>query len=273
MCWGTVDGGDLFDLARVAAGAGIPAITVAPRQYLDQVDAGLSDAQMRRHLADLGVTVAAIDPLIAPMPGLPPLRQIAPSMHWLFEPDARACWRAAEALGVNTINLTHFLGEPVSEEEIGAAMARIAEANRAHGCSTLIEFIPGTGVPDLVTAGRLTRDVPDLRIMFDCWHFARSGGTLADIAALPSGAIGGVQINDWSPPEAGAPYVPMSGRLMPGDGSLPLSRILSLIERNAPGLPVGIEVFNAGLREIGWDAAASALVERTRPLLACQAST
>ncbi len=268
LCWGTVEGGGLFDLAEVASGAGIAAIAVAPRQYLEQARAGVSDAEMRARLADLGVSVAVIDPLIAPMPGIPALDEIDPSMRWLFEADMAACWRAAEALGAGTINLTHFLGGPVAEEVLGEAIDRVAQANRAHGLETVIEFIPGTGVPDLPTAARLTQGVPDLRIMFDCWHFARSGGVLADIAALPPGAIGGVQINDWSPPEPGAPYVPMSGRLMPGDGSLPLAEIMALIEANRPGLPVGIEVFNAGLREMGWQAAVATIVAKARPLLA-----
>lgn len=268
LCWGSVEGAGLFDLAGAASDAGIAAIAMTPRHYLEQAAAGISDAEIRRRLADLGVAVVMVDPLIAPMPGIPPIREIAEPMRWLFEPDCAACWRAAEALEAETINLTHFQGGPVAQEVIGAAVARLTEANRAHGFATTIEFIPGTGVPDLAAAARLVRAAPDLKIMFDCWHYARSGGTLADIAALPPGAIGGVQVNDWSPPAPGASYVPMSGRLMPGDGNLPLAQILALVEANNTGLWVGIEVFNADLRAMGRDAAVREMVERTRPLLA-----
>ncbi len=268
LCWGSVEGAGLFELAEAAAGAGIAAIAVTPRQYANETEAGVSDAEMRRRLSDLGVGVSVIDPLIAPMPGVPALADIPAAMRWLFEPGCADCWRAAEALEAETINLTHFLGGPVCEAEIAAAMESLAEANRAHGVVTTIEFIPGTGVPDLTTAARLTRDVDDLRIMFDCWHFARSGGTLADIEALPAGAIGGVQVNDWSPPEPGAPYVPMAGRLMPGDGCLPLADILARLEANTPGLDVGIEVFNAELGAMTRSEAVRLMRDRTGPLIA-----
>ena len=268
LCWGSVEGGDLFDLAQAAARAGIVAIAVTPRHYLDQARAGLSDAQIRRRLGDLGVRVAVIDPLIAPMPGIPPLSAIAEPMRWLFEPGQADCWRAAAALEAEAINLTHFLGGPVEEAAIGERMARLAATNRAEGFATMIEFIPGTGVPDLITAARLTRDVADLSIMFDCWHYARSGGALDHIAALPPDAIGGVQINDWAPPEPGQPYVPMTGRLMPGDGVLPLAQILARIEANSPGLWVGIEVFNADLSAMPRDRAVERMAERAARLIA-----
>ncbi len=268
LCWGSVEGSDLFDLAQAAAQGGIAAIAVTPRHYLDQARAGLSDAQMRRRLGDIGVRVAAIDPLIAPIPGIPPLAAIAEPMRWLFEPDQADTWRAAAALEAEAINLTHFLGGPVEEAAIADALARLAKTNRAEGFASTVEFIPGTGVPDLVAAARLTRDVADLTIMFDCWHYARSGGTLDDIAALPPGAIGGVQINDWSPPQPGQPYVPMAGRLMPGDGILPLAQILGRIEANSPGRWVGVEVFNADLRAMPQDIAIAQMVERSARLIA-----
>jgi sugar phosphate isomerase/epimerase len=148
------------------------------------------------------------------------------------------------------------------------ALARLVGWNSVHGFASTIEFIPGTGVADLPSAADVTCGVPDFTILFDMWHFARSHGGIEDIDALPPGAVGGVQLNDWLPPEPGAPYVPMTGRLIPGDGCLPLADILTRIEANSSGLDVGIEVFNADLERMDHDKAAQTLARKSLPYLA-----
>ena len=189
-------------------------------------------------------------------------------MRWLFVPTQEECWRAAEAVGAPAINFTQFLGEAAGRDAVFAGLRAMAEANRAEGFASTIEFIPGTAVPDLPAGAELTAGADHFTILFDTWHYARSGGTLEQIAALPAGAIGAVQVNDWTAPEPGAPYVPMSGRLAPGAGSLPLREILRLIEANSPGLIVGIEVFNADLAGVDFGAAAQRLAAASAPFLA-----
>jgi len=267
LCWGSVPGGTLLDIAQAASVAELSVIAVTPGQVADALVAR-SAVELCRRLDDLGVRVGVIDPLISPVPGTPLPADVEPRMRALFEASQEDCWRAAEAVGARTINLTHFLGVPQPRDAMREALARLAERNGAHGVASTFEFIPGTGVPDLPSAVVVTRDVPGLTIMFDMWHFARSGGRIEDIDALPPGAIGGVQLNDWLPPEPGVPYVPMSGRLMPGDGCLPLADVLARIEANSPGLDVGIEVFNADLARMERDEAVRMLVRKSRPFLA-----
>jgi len=267
LCWGSVPGGKLSDVAQAASAAGLTVIAVTPGQILDALT-GQPAPILRRQLHDLGVRVGSIDPLIGPVPGTPPPADVEPRMRALFEADQEECWRAAEAVEARTINFTHFLGTPGPPDILREALEKLARRNSEHGIASTFEFIPGTGVPDLPSAAAVTRDIDDLSILFDMWHFARSNGRIEDIDALPPGAIGGVQINDWLPPEPGAPYVPMAGRLMPGDGCLPLADILARIEANSPGLDVGIEVFNADLERMDRDEAARMLVRRSRPFLA-----
>ena len=271
LCWGSVPGGSLFDLAEAAAGVNIAAISVTPGQVLDALDAG-TPAEARRRLDDLGVRVTSIDPLISPVPGTPPPHEVEPRKRALFEASQEDCWRAAEAVGAQTVNFTHFLGAPRSPDAMRDALTHLVGRNSAHGLASTFEFIPGTAVPDLAAAATLTRDIADFTILFDTWHFARSNGRIEDIDALPPCAIGGVQINDWLPSDPGAPYVPMAGRLMPGDGCLPLADILARIEANSSGLEVGIEVFNADLERMDRREAVRTLVCKSQPYLAGQAS-
>ena len=268
LCWGSVQGATLLELAEVASAAGLVPLAVTPAQFADAVASGLTARDIRSRLDDLGVRVSVIDPLIRGLPGIPPAAEVLPAMRYLFEHDEEDCWRAAEALEAGTINMTHFLGRPVPVEQVRDALAEQAGRNHAHGFASTIEFIPGTMIPDLATAADMITGSSHLRIMFDTWHFARSGGRPDDLDRLAPGAIGGGQLNDWAPPEPGAPYVPMSGRLLPGHGTLPLADIMARIEANSPGLDICIEVFNADLAALGRQKSVQLMAELSAPLLA-----
>lgn len=255
LCWGSVPGGGLFDIGRVAADNHLSVITITAGHWLDAYDSGLTEGAIRRRLDDLGVRVGVIDPLIAGLPGVPRADEVEEAMRRFFtftEEDDR---RVAEAVRAPVVNCAHFLGSAVDPALIRERVAEIAERNARSGILTTFEFIPGTGVPDLATALEVVSGSPHARVMFDTWHFARSDGRLDQLAALPPDAIGGMQINDRVPPPPGAAYVPMSGRLSPGEGELPLLEMLRAIEANSPGLDVCMEVFSEELKAMGWDAA------------------
>jgi sugar phosphate isomerase/epimerase len=116
-----------------------------------------------------------------------------------------------------------------------------------------LEFLPESAIPDLAHALRLTRAIgaDNLAILFDVWHFARTGGTLEALQALPEDAIGGLQISDRIAPPPGSAYAPMSGRLLPGEGELPLTTWLpALLRRQRRLTAIGVEVFSDALRAL-----------------------
>jgi sugar phosphate isomerase/epimerase len=94
-------------------------------------------------------------------------------------------------------------------------------------------------------------------VLLDTWHFARSGGGVADIEALPPGSIGAFQLSDRTLPAPGAAYVPMTGRKLPGEGELPLAAILAACIANSPEITAEIEVFSEELRNLPLDDAAA----------------
>lgn len=267
LCWGSVPGGSLMDIAQTAAQNGFAFITITPGHYLDGREAGLSDGQIRAELVARDIRVSVIDPLIGALPGTPEAASVDPGLRRFFAYTEEECRRAAEATGATTINLAHFLGTPIEIGRLQDSVAGIAARNRDAGFATTLEFIPDTGVPDLATALAIVAAAADAAVMFDTWHFARSGGTLLQLAALPAGAIGGVQISDRIPPPPGEPYVPMAGRLCPGEGELPLAEMLAQIERNSPGADVGMEVFSGELKRMGWAAAGARLARTGRAAL------
>ena len=161
LCWGSAPGASLFALAGAAATAGLRWFSPTPGQVLEAL-ALHSPAEIRRRLGDLGVRASVLDPLIRGVPGTPLPDAVEERMRWLFVPSQEECWRAAEAIEAPAINFTQFLGQGAARTALFAGLRAMAEANRAHGFASTIEFIPGSGIPDLLAAAELTAEADRL---------------------------------------------------------------------------------------------------------------
>lgn len=261
-------GGGLADIADMAASNGLKAVAVSVGHYVDAVEASGSPAEVRRTLDGLGVRVSVVDPLISPLPGTPRADDVDAARRRFFTYTEDDCCRAADVLGASTINLAHYLGMPISRAELQDAVGSIAERHHARGFATTLEFIPDSGVPDLAAAIEIVSVSTHARIMFDTWHFARSGGTVEQLAELRPGVIGGVQISDRVLPPEGYTEEPLSGRRAPNKGELPLAAMIAAIQSSSPGLDIGIEVFSEELKALGWQAAGARMAAGGRAVLA-----
>jgi sugar phosphate isomerase/epimerase len=270
LCWGTApEAHDVETLARLAAAHGFASISVTAGHYQKSRSAGATDRQLQRLLADSGVRVNAIDPLIGILPGVPRAADVAPDYQKYFEFTEEQCLAAAAGLNAESINLAHFLGSAVPVTQLVDAAGAFARRAQNAGRKVTVEFIPDTGIPNLATAMQMVAGAAssNFGVMFDTWHFARSEGKLEQLRALPKGAIGGLQISDRVEPPAGAAYVPMSGRSLPGEGELPLIEILNIIVPNNPGVDIGVEVFSGELRALPSDTALERVAAATRKIL------
>lgn len=270
LCWGTLINASLPELIEHAGRQGFPTIAVTPPTYRKALAAGLSVRDLRTQLRDHGVRVTVIDPLLAGLPGSPAPADVPEQFREGFLHDEATCYEVAEGLGAPVVNIAHFLGKKVPISELADAIGAIAGRAAKRGLAISLEFIPDTGLPDLLTAAAIVNQVnaPNLGVLLDTWHWSRSGGTLDQIRDLPSGAINAFQLSDRNPPPPGAPYVPMSGRSFPGEGQLPLAEIVALALANRPGLTAEIEVFSAELRAMTTPEAAQKVGETTRAWLA-----
>jgi sugar phosphate isomerase/epimerase len=270
LCWGTLIGAPLEVLITAAARHQLGAITLTSPMYEASRRGGRTVDGLRRRLADSGITVHAIDPLIGALPGTPRPSEVPPENRSYFEITEEDCYRAADDLEAQSINIAHFGGSAVTEAQFIDCLGPLAGRAQAHGVGLTLEFLPESSIPDLATAQRIVTaiDAPNLGLMFDTWHFARSGGTLAQLAGLPRGLITGLQISDRTPPAPGTVYTPMGGRLLPGEGELPLVQWLEVILARDPGLTVGVEVFSDELTALKPEDAAGRVAQTTRGVLA-----
>jgi sugar phosphate isomerase/epimerase len=176
----------------------------------------------------------------------------------LDPPDEATCLSAATALGASIVNVTHYMGQPLPVEVLANALGAVARRAAPLGLQLAVEFFPDSGLPDLPFAQSVIEQCgePNVSLLLDVFHLDRSGGTVDDVRRLPPCAIAGIQLSDRVRPAPGAEHVPFGGRVLPGDGDLPLRELVEAALENSPDATVDIEVLNDELRNMPPDDAA-----------------
>jgi len=256
----------VVDIIELAARHGFPTITVRPAAFLEALEQGETGQSLRRRVRDAGVVVRCIDGLSHALPGKCLLVEGDPSLAHLprevFDPPSEEdCLRVAEALESPLLTVAHFGHEPVPEAEMAEAVGAICRRAGARGIAIALEFVPGTGLGDLVSTDRIARSCgePNCGVLLDPWHWSRSGGTVEDVRSLAPGALVAMQLCDRVPAPKENAYKPMANRLMPGEGELPLYELVEACLANSPGITIEAEVINAELSAMSFDDAAAAL--------------
>lgn len=150
-------------------------------------------------------------------------------------------------------------------------LATFAEMAAARGMGATVEFLPALPIADLPCALDVLRRAghPNLRLLIDVMHVFRSGGGVADLAALDPSVIGYLQICDVPLAQGEISYADEARfeRRMPGAGELPLLETLKVLPRD---LVVGLEAPMLSLAQagVGPRERLSPGVEATRALLA-----
>ncbi len=266
-------------LNQVTAGRGLALpeyIALAARHGFKGVDFSISEAARYAAEHDLAATKALFaEPGVRPASfGLP--------VAWRKEEDVFArdldalapLVELARELGCDRCSaaVVPDSGEPVQEYAARSSRRLIAAAQvlQKSGVRLGLEFlgpkhfrknpdnvwfydIPGAlrVIDDMAQAGGLT----NLGLLIDAWHWYTSGGTLADIAAMPVEQIVHVHIND-------APNIPRdeqidSVRLLPGaSGVIDITGFLQTLQSRGYDGPVAVETFSEELRALSPDEAA-----------------
>jgi sugar phosphate isomerase/epimerase len=131
-------------------------------------------------------------------------------------------------------------------------LGQFADLAAANSMTATIEFCPGFGaVRDLPTALRAVDHVGgNLRLLLDPMHLIRSGGCIADIAAIDPALISYAQLCDVpiEPPHDDYLEEAMNERVAPGEGELPLTEFVAALPQ---GVTVSLEVPQKRLAEAG----------------------
>lgn len=159
----------------------------------------------------------------------------------------------------------------VNDPDAGRRLERLnvlAAAAADRGLTLAVEFMIFTEVKTLGDAVALVEQIEGPAVVLpDSLHLARSGGTAAELAALPAGMVAYAQLCDTiaDPPPAtiaDALAEARTGRRFAGDGDLPL---VDFVRALPDGIALGVE---APVHEMPLEercAAALASLKRTLP--------
>jgi sugar phosphate isomerase/epimerase len=236
--------------AAVAAGFDAAGLWIEPEKWTP------------RHISDVRIALNGLPVLdveviwIKPGPGNPDHLRIL---------DIGAELGAANALVVS------------SDPDPGATAAKfreLCEHAAAFGTRVALEFGLFTDVKNLDAAlGILDRvNHPSAALLIDTLHLSRSGGTAKDVSRVPQRLLSYTQICDAGPnapsrdDAAGIIAEAVDGRLLCGDGTLPLHEVLDRLPERQP---LSVELRSKALRNAYPDARerAKALARSTREFL------
>jgi sugar phosphate isomerase/epimerase len=131
-------------------------------------------------------------------------------------------------------------GDELDARVLADLLHALCELGRRYGIRMNLEPTPWTGIPTIGAAMAVIEACgdPDARLMIDTIHVDRSGGTLADLAAVPPALIDYVQVCDAVGPRPAdfetMIYQARNERAFPGDGNLDLVGMLSVLPDEVP---------------------------------------
>jgi len=249
---GTVLDADPAAVLDAAASAGYQAAGLR----LDPATTSLRDAtRLRRRADDLGLAVLDLEVV-----RLQPDQRLDQHLHLVD---------LAEELGAQFL-LT--VSQHEDETATVSDLQRLDEATRGLDVRVALEFMRFTAVPTLGAAlAMLDRaGTEGFVVLVDALHLYRSGGSERDLAHVPGGRLGYVQVCDGPlvgpSRDAELSWEARHDRLAPGTGGLPLTDFLAAV---APGTPVSVEVQSDVMAtQLSPTQRATHLLTATRNLLA-----
>lgn len=192
-----------------------------------------NSAAVKNALADNGLRLGNFDPFV-----------LAPSTD---VSQFHAALELAGELGAQGVTALLF---DADEARVIDNVGRLCELARPYGLTVGIEFMgltPAWNTLTDVVALIDTVEQGNLGVTLDILHLVRTGGTVAQVAALNPGVIGHVQLCDGAHLDASRDYgvEAASDRLAPGGGVFPLIDFLHALPT---GVRLELEVPQASTR-------------------------
>jgi 2-keto-myo-inositol isomerase len=220
------------------ARAGVRYVEVIPAHVTEFVRAeGMPAA--KRLLSDLGLTAVSGG-------GTRGLWEPGPGRAKALEEIKTTAGMMSE-LGVDRLVCPSGTAEKFSADDYRRGVDHMRQAGdvaKAFRITLMVEFMRGsTFIGTLPTSLRLTREAahPNIRPMFDCYHFWAGLSKFEDLDLIRPGEIHHVHFQDV--PDLPRELLDNSTRDIPGDGVSPLPRILRKLSEKGYAGPLSVELF------------------------------
>ena len=151
------------------------------------------------------------------------------------------------ALGVDRAYCPSVTSGKVTAEDYKGApdcIREFGDVAKARNLIGMIEFArTSTLIATLTTSLKLIREAahPNVKQLFDCYHFYSFMGKLEDLDTIKTGEIGHVHFQDV--PDIPRELLDSNTRGIPGTGISPLTTILSKLSSKGYAGPLSVELF------------------------------
>jgi sugar phosphate isomerase/epimerase len=208
-------------------------------------------AEVRRRLDDTGLVALDMEPIFVTPKG----------------DHGDAVIEAAATVGARNLLV---VSRGVDDERFADRFAELCDLAAGHGIGCSLEFMAFMSVSDLPQAlSVLDRvDRPNAGVLVDNLHLARTGGAVADVAAVAAKRLPYLQLCDAPAATPDELVVEaLDGRLLLGEGDLPISELVDVLP---PHTALSLEIRSAPLRSAFPDPAdrARTVLSTTREHLA-----
>jgi sugar phosphate isomerase/epimerase len=155
--------------------------------------------------------------------------------------DLAGCERVLETAAVLGARYLNVICADPDTGRTADRLAELARLARPYRVRPVVEFMAWLPVRTLAAAVAIVSGSGGAGLLLDALHVQRCGVTIAEVAALDPMLLGYLQLCDAPaapPPGADAIAEARTGRLLPGEGELPLGDLLGAVP---DGLPAAAE--------------------------------
>ena len=244
------------------AKAGLKYVEVIP-QHIEEFVAKEGMPAARRLLSDLGLKAVSSG-------GVRGLAEPTPARAKALE-DLKAKVEMIAALGVDRMVCPCGPSEKFVLDDYKRAQDNLRQAGdivKPYGVVAMLEFMRGsTFVGTLPTSLNLTRATahPNIRSMFDCYHFWAGLSKFEDLDLIQPGEIHHVHFQDV--PRLPRELLDNGTRDIPGDGVSPLAAILRALKSKGYSGPLSVELFYPHLQKADPFDVATEIRRKAEPIL------
>jgi sugar phosphate isomerase/epimerase len=148
-------------------------------------------------------------------------------------------------------------------------MREVGEIAKQYKMTAMVEFTrASTFIGTVATSVKMIREAghPNVRPMFDCYHFWSGLSKFEDMDLIQSGEIAHVHFQDV-PANLPREMMGQTTRVIPGDGITPLARVLRKLSEKGYNGPVSVELFSPEFQNADPYELAVRIKEKAEPIM------
>ncbi|MGD0241226.1 MAG: sugar phosphate isomerase/epimerase [Streptosporangiaceae bacterium] len=150
--------------------------------------------------------------------------------------DLAGCERVLETAAVLGARYLNVICDDPDTGRFADRLAELVRLARPYRVRPVIEFTAWRPIRTLASAVAIARGSDGAGLLLDTLHIQRCGVTAAELATVDPALLGYLQLCDApaAPPGEDATVEARTGRLLPGEGELPLAELLGALPDSLP---------------------------------------